>query len=81
MDTKTRAVACSPSIPGHARALEPHPVAQSPALPDIGDIPAETMLRASEKGRRIVLIAGIVLGLVVTMFGPLLLGGWPVGPL
>ncbi|ABM07458.1 hypothetical protein AAur_4115 [Paenarthrobacter aurescens TC1] len=81
METTTRALACSPSRTGHAQALEHQQVAQRLVHHTGREIPVEPHLRVNEKGRRIALIAGIVLGHVVTLFGPLLLGRWPVVPL
>lgn len=81
MDTTTRAVACSPTIAGHAHALEHQPAAQSPAVPLAREIPGGPHPGVAGRGRRIALIAGIVLGHAVTLFGPLLLGRLPLAPL
>jgi len=71
MDTTTRAPECSPSITIPAHGLALRAVAQSPA-----DLHPEVA-----RGRHIILVAGIVMGHVVTLFGPLLLGRWLVAPL
>lgn len=81
MDTTTRALACSASMPGHAHALERQHAASSLALNTGREIPIERRPMDKEKGGRFPLIAGIVLGHAVTLFGPLLLGQWPVVPL
>lgn len=81
MDTTTRVPACSPSLISHVHAVQHQPVTQSPVIHTGLDIPAEPQPKAYGKGRRIALIAGIVMGHLVTIFGPLLLGRWPVAPL
>lgn len=77
----TRALPCSASTTGHAHALEHQLVVQSPPREIERDVPADSHPRGNGKGRRIALIAGIVLGHVVTLFGPSLLGPWPLAPL
>ncbi|UKA49890.1 hypothetical protein LFT48_21095 [Arthrobacter sp. FW305-123] len=81
MDTTTRAPACAPSMTGHAVAPEHKPVAQSHPIWFDRAIAAESYSRGDGKGRRAALIAGIVMGHIVTLFGPMLLGQWPVASL
>ncbi|WP_185751202.1 hypothetical protein [Arthrobacter sp. 31Y] len=81
MDTTTTALACSPSMTGHTHALEHQPAAQSLSVPLEREIPGGPHPDVAGRGRRIALIAGIVLGHAVTLFGPLLLGRLPLAPL
>lgn len=79
MDTTTTVLDRSPTItvreatPAHHSA----PPRQTPRIAPVTPVPP--VFAPTNKGRRLVLIAGIVLGHLVTIFGPLLLSRWLVG--
>ncbi|GEB20013.1 hypothetical protein [Paenarthrobacter aurescens] len=81
MDTTTRAPACSPSMTSQAHAPEQKPGAQSHPIWFDRAIAAEPSSKGGGKRRRTALIAGIVMGHIVTLFGPMLLGQWPLASL
>ncbi|WP_159736269.1 hypothetical protein [Arthrobacter sp. 9V] len=66
---------------GNTHALEHQSVAATLAIHTEREILTEPSSGMKGKGRRIALIAGIVMGHAVTLFGPQLLGRWPLAPL
>ncbi len=69
----------SPTITVREPTPAQHSAPERQTSRNVSETPVAPVFAPSNKGRRVALIAGIVLGHVVTFFGPLLLSRWLVG--